>query len=231
VIINKNIAFLPLSVTPTSLNGILGLSNNFYLYGATTIGGIDQSLINSIEFSVRDIGNPRIIDSGTNRNSDPLNTFTFMCNAFATSTETGGGSAVYISSLLHGFSGTQANTKNNALNRSINLEGENYSFLTCSVLNTMLNTGKVTNVFARISLDQPPGYVCFNFLSNPKIFDIVPLDILEQLTFSVYNYNNTLYEFNDLDFSFVLKITESVDFTHQFNISSRRGITDTTSVK
>jgi hypothetical protein len=230
VIINKTSAFLPLPVIPTSLNGILGLSNNFYLYGASTVGGIDQSLLNSIEFSVRDIGNPQIIDSNTHRNSDPLNTFTFMCNTYATSTEIGGGSAVYISSLLHGFSGTQANTKNNALNRSINLEGENYSFLTCSVLNTMLNTGKVTNVFARISLDQPPGYMCFNFLSNPKIFDIVPLDNLEQLTFSIYNYNNTLYEFNDLDFSFVLKITESVDYTHQFNISSRRGITDTTSV-
>jgi len=230
VIINKETAFLPLSVIPTSLNGILGLSNNFYLYGASTVGGIDQSLLNSIEFTVRDIGNPRVIDSGTLRNSDPLNTFTFMCNAFATLTETGGGSSLYISSLLHGFSGTQANTKNNSLNRSINLQGENYSFLTCSVLNTMLNTGKVNNVFARISLDQPPGYVCFNFLSNPKVFDIVPLDILEQLTFSVYNYDNTLYEFNDLDWAFVLKITESVDYTHQFNISSRRGITDTTSV-
>lgn len=227
VIINKTSPFYPLVSIPTSINCILGLSNKFYLYGATTIGGIDQSLLNSIEFNVRDIGNPRIIDSGTLRNSDPVNTFTFMCNVFATSTETGGGSAVYISSLLHGFNGTQSNTKNNMLNRSINLQGENYSFLTCSVLNTMLNTGTVTNIFARISLDQPPGYVCFSFLSNPKVFDIVPLDILEQLTFSVYNYNNTLYEFNDLDYSFVLKITESVDFNHQFNISSRRGITDT----
>jgi hypothetical protein len=230
VIINKTQPFFPLVSIPSTINCILGLSSKFYLYGATSIGGIDQSLINSIEFTVRDIGNPNIIDSGTLRNSDPLNTFTFMCNTFATSTTTGGGSSVYISSLLHGFNGTQSNTKNNTLNRSINLEGENYSFLTCSVLNTMLNTGKVTNVFARISLDQPPGYVCFNFLSNPKVFDIVPLDILEQLTFSVYNYDNTLYEFNDLDWSFVLKITESVDYTHQFNISSRRGITDTTSV-
>jgi len=226
IVINKTQPFFPLVSIPSTINCILGLSNKFYLYGATSIGGIDQSLINSIEFTVRDIG---IIDPSTHTNSDPLNTFTFMCNAFAISTEIGGGSSVYISSLLHGFNGTQSNTKNNSLNRSINLEGENYSFLTCSVLNTMLNTGKVSNVFARISLDQPPGYVCFNFLSNPKIFDIVPLDILEQLTFSVYNYNNTLFELNDLDWSFVLKITESVDYTHQFNISSRRGITDTTS--
>ena len=230
VVINKTQPFFPLVSIPSTINCILGLSSNFYLYGATSIGGIDQSLLNSIEFTIRDIGNPKIIDSSTHRNLDPLNTFTFMCNTFATSTNIGGGSSVYISSLLHGFNGTQSNTKNNTLNRSINLEGENYSFLTCSVLNTMLNTGKVTNIFARISLDQPPGYVCFNFLSNPKVFDIIPLDTLEQLTFSIYNYNNTLYEFNDLDYSLVLKITESVDYTHQFNISSRRGITDTTSI-
>lgn len=231
VMINKTNPFYPLTSIPTVINAILGLSNNFYLYGVSSIGGIDQSLLNSIEFNVRDIGNPGVIDSITQKNSDPLNTFTFMCGIFATSTTIGGGSNVYISSLLHGFNGTQSNTKNNMLNRSINLEGENYSFLSCPVLNTMLNTGKVTNVFARISLDQPPGYVCFNFLSNPKVFDIVPLDILEQLTFSVYNYNNTLFEFNDLDWAFCLKITESIDYTHQFNISSRRGITDTTPVK
>lgn len=230
VIINRSSPFYPLSIIPISINGILGLSNKFYLYGVNTIGGIDKSLLNSIEFNVRDIGNPQVVDQMTQTYSDPMNTFTFMCGVFATSTETGGGSAVYISSLIHGFSGIQSNTKNNTLNRSINLEGENYSFLTCPVLNTMLNTGTVTNVFARISLDQPPGYVCFNYLSNPKIFDIIPLDILEQLTFSVYNYNNTLYEFNDLDWSFCLKITESVDYTNLFNISSRRGITDSTSV-
>lgn len=216
-IINRNTAFKLLNTIPTNLSGIMGLSNSFYIYGCPTIGGIDQSIINSINYTVRDIYD--------------INTFTFMSTGFATSISVAGGSKIYISSLLHGYSGTQANTKNNELNRSINLEGENYCFLTCSDLNTMLNTGTVKNVFARISLDQPPGYVCYSFLSNPKIFDIVPLDILEILTFSVKNYDGTNYEFNDLDYSFTLKITESVDYTNLFNISSRRGITDTTSVK
>lgn len=216
-IMDINVAFTDLSIIPTDLNGIMGLSNSFYLYGATNVGGINESILNYIKYSVRDIYD--------------INTFTFMSTGFAVSLETGGGSNLYISSLLHGYSGSQSNTKNNVLNRSINLEGENYSFLTCPTLNTVLDTGNVKNVFARISLDQPPGYICYSFLSNPKIFDVITLDRLETLSFSIYNYNNTLYEFNDLDYSMTLKITESVDYTTLFNMSSRRGIIDTTNIR
>lgn len=214
IIINKSNAFNSLTYIPSSLEGYIGLNQNFYLYGANTIGDIDKSFINSIPFQVREI-----IDSTS---------FTFMCKGFATKIENGGGNTLYISSLIHGFDGIQSNTKNNSLNRSINLEGENYCFLTCPTLNTMLSTGKVNNIFARISLNQPPGYVCFTFLSNPKVFDIVPLNLLEELSFSVYNYDNTLYNFHDLDFSFTLRITESVDYTDLFNLSSKRGISDIT---
>lgn len=200
--------------TSGSISGILGLSNDFFLYNVNTIGGIDSTVINNNLFSVREI-----IDE---------NTFTFMIpNTYATSNEVDGGSNVYISSLKHGFSGIQTNTKNNNLNRSINLEGENYTFLTCPTLNTLLNTGSVDNVFARISLNKSPGNICFDFLSNPKIFNKTPLNKLSELEFSVVNYNNSLYEFFDLDFSFTLEITEVIDETDAFNISSRRGIIDT----
>lgn len=199
-------------VEPGSINGIIGLSSDFYLYGVETVGGINSTLLNSISFTVRSV-----LDSDN---------FTFMCNEFATSSTVGGGSIIYISSLLHGFSGAQTNTKNNILNRSINLEGENYAFITCPQLDTMVNTGNVRNVFARISLDQPPGYVCFKYLSNPKTFYTLPLNSLENLQFSVVNYNTSLYEFSDLDWAFCLEITEVIDTNDQFNISSRRGITD-----
>jgi hypothetical protein len=145
---------------------------------------------------------------------------------YATFTESGGGTNVYISSNYHGFNGVQQNTKNSLLNRSINLEGENYSFLTCPQLATMMNTGTVKDIFARITLDQSPGYVCFNFLSNPKNFDTVPLEKLTELEFGVVNYDSTLYEFNDLDFSMTLEITEVIDGTDAFNVSSKRGIVD-----
>ena len=217
-IIRKPTSFTELTV-PTNVSGILGLSHEFYLYGMNDLGGISKEILNGVKYTVRDI-----IDE---------NTFTFMLSSsFATSTakcELKGDHQcdVYISSLLHGFNGIQNNTKQGVLNRCINLQGEDYCFLTCPQLDTMLNTGSVKNIFARISLDQPPGYVCFKFLSNPKHFNTVPLDKLTELDFSITNYDGSLYEFNDLDFSFTLEITEVSDATKSFNVSSRRGITDT----
>lgn len=203
-----------INISAPGTTGIIGLSNEFILYSVNDTGGIPSTILNSYPYTVRDI-----IDT---------NTFTFMIpNVFATSTEKGGGNNVYISSLYHGYSGIQTNTKNNILNRSINLEGENYSFITCPQLNTMRNTGNVKNIFARIILDQAPGYVCFNYLSNPKVFDTVPLTELSELELSVVNYDNTLYEFSDINYSFTLEIIEIIDTTDLFNHSSRRGIIDT----
>jgi hypothetical protein len=193
-------------------SGILGLSNNFYLYGAEPFGGLQSDNINNVKYQVLDV-----IDE---------NTFIFNVNSFPTAFERGSGSNVYISSLKHGFSAIQKNTKNSLLNRSINLEGENYAFLCSPQLATMMNTGSVRNIFARITLDQSPGNMVFSYLSNPKEFDTVPQDKLSELEFSVVNYDSSLYSFNDLDFSFVLEITEVIDTTDNFNFSSRRGTTN-----
>lgn len=193
--------------------GILGLSQDFTLYGCEEIDDIKREELNDVKFKVRHIPDK--------------NTFLFVSNSVASSGGEGGGSSIYINSFIHGFNGEQDNTKNNLLNRSINLEGENYSFLCCPQLATMMNTGDVKNIFARILLDESPGHMVFSFLSNPKTFDTVPLDKLNELEFSVVNYDNTLYEFNDLDYSFVLEITEVIDTTDSFNISSKRGIVDT----
>lgn len=200
---------------PILVSGTIGLDANFYLYGVASdtldIGGIRVSDINSSQFSVREVLT--------------VDRFTFVVSdSFATKIDTGGGTSVFISSLLHGFTGVQTNTKNSSLNRSINLQGENYAFLTCPQLDTMKNTGTVTDIFARFSLDQPPGYVCFNFLSQPKVWNDTPLNSLSELEFQVVNWDSTLYEFNDMDFSFSLEITEIVDTTPMFNQSSRRGI-------
>jgi|688.fasta_scaffold128649_1 hypothetical protein len=203
------------TITPSPIiRGIIGLDNDFYLYDVEDVGGISKTMLNNIRFSIRDI-----IDE---------NLFTFIApNVYAITSETGGGSNIYITSLKHGFNGIQTNTKNGILSRSINLQGEDYCFISCPQLDTMINTGGVKNIFSRISLDQPPGYVCFKYLSNPKHFNTMPLDKLSDLDFSVVNYNSSLYDFNDLDFSFTLQITEVSDATKAFNVSSKRGVTDT----
>jgi hypothetical protein len=89
-----------------------------------------------------------------------------------------------------------------------------------------MNTGNVKDIFARITLDQSPGNMVFAYLSNPKTFDTVPLDKLNELDFKILNYNGSFYDFNDLDYSFTLEITEVKDITDAFNFSSRRGVTN-----
>lgn len=189
--------------------GVLGMSNDFNLYGVSEVGGLPPSVLNS-KHTVREV-----LDE---------NSFTiYIPNVFATKSDSGGGS-VFISSLRHGFNGVQNNTKNGVLYRSINLEGENYCFLTCPTLGTIMNTGKVQNIFARISLTESPGAMIFNqYNSNPKIFEESLLPELNELHFSVVNYNNTLYDFNDLDYSFTLEITEIVEQLPETNVSARTG--------
>lgn len=196
------------SLLSNATTGILGLSDSFYLYNVDNIGNISANDINNKLLNLKNI-----ID---------VNTFTFTIpGVFSDININGGGSNVYINSLKHGFNGIQDNTKNTILNRSINLEGENYSFLCSPQLSTMMNTGQVQDVFARITLDQSPGAVVFSYLSNPKDFDPNLLPQLDQLEFFVRNYDNTLYEFNDLDFSFTLEITEVLDTSDNFNTNSR----------
>jgi hypothetical protein len=204
------ISFEPTLLT-NGTSGIIGLTHDFFLYGTNSVGGIPDHILYDRKYTVKDILDPH--------------TFTFQCNGFSTSTEKLETQNIYISSLFHGFSGIQDNTKNNSLNRSINLEGENYVFLCCPQLATMMNTGNVKNIFARITLDQSPGSMVFAYLSNPKEFLDAPLDKLDELEFSIVNYDGTLYEFNDLDYSFVLEITEVIDKTDVFNFSSKRGMT------
>jgi hypothetical protein len=201
----------PTTLTTAGTFGIIGMTHDFYIYGASSFAGITSTGINNKLHTVREIFD--------------IHNFSFTCEDFSNAQTKGGGNNLFISSLYHGFAGVQENTKNSLLNRSINLEGENYAFLCCPQLATMMNTGNVRNVFARITLDQSPGSMVFSFLSNPKTFDTVPLNQLSELEFSVVNWDDTRYEFNDLDYSFSLEITEEIDITDGFNLSSRRGTT------
>lgn len=199
-------------IVSAGTSGIIGMNHDFFLYNVKSVGGIPSERINGVLYTVRSI--------------EDINNFTFACDAYATEATKGGGTTIFISSLQHGFYGTQENTRNSLLHRSISLEGENYAFLCCPQLATMMNTGSVKNVFARITLDQSPGSMVFSFLSNPKTFDTTPLGELNDLEFSVVNYDNTLYEFNDVDYSFVLEITEVRDVVDTFNVSSKRGVSN-----
>jgi hypothetical protein len=196
----------------TISGALLQISNQFKLYNCPSIDSIDSTKLNNIPFEVYDI-----IDE---------NTFYFhVYNSYASTTKTFG-SDIYISSFNDGIKGIQTNTKNDIVQRHINLEGANYAFLCCPQLATVINTKNSPNIFAKIILDQSPGAMVFNFLSNPKTFENIPLESLNKLSLSVLNYDGSKYIFNDLDYSFTLEITEIIDTTDNFNISSKRGTND-----
>ena len=204
----------PVPLTVSGTYGEIGISTQFQMYRVSSTGGFAQEVLNNNRFYIRDV-----IDEDN---------FSFIAlNYYSSFKENGGGTGIFINSFRHGFNGIQTNTKNGIIDRSISLEGENYSFLTCPQLGTMKNTGDVKDIFARITLDQSPGMMVFNFLSNPKQFDETPLNKLEELEFSMVNFDNSFYEFNDLDYSFVLEVIEIIDSDYSFNISSKRGINDT----
>lgn len=184
---------LPFTLTSNGSYGIVGLNDDFYIYGATSVGGISPSNLNSTIYKVREI----IDDSH----------FTFEANEFATFSETGGGNNIHVSSLNHGYNGVQTNEKNNKVFRSINLQGENYAFLCCDQLKGFENTNNVSNIFAKIILDQSPNYMVFNFINKEIVFDQGVLTNLQDFIFQVKNYDGTLYDFKDLDYSFTLDIT------------------------
>lgn len=200
-------------------SGIIGMSNDFYLYECDSFAGIDaNTYINNKKLTTYKIF-PAEPTNGKNM-------FLFKINgAFATESIRGGGVNVFISSLKHGFNVKQDNTENDILHRSISLEGEQYVFLTCPTLNTIVSTGNIKDIFARISLTDNPGSVIFDaYLSNPKIFDDGSLPNLSDLEFSVKLFDGTLYDFTDLNYSFTLEIVEMVDYIENTNISSRRGV-------
>lgn len=190
-------------------------NNDFYLYNVKTEmlvkNPITQETINNKLLSAYKLLTP--------------DKFIFRLEQFfSNSVEIFGGDIVYISGALHGFKGTQSNKLLTQVNRKIALDGENYVFLKCPQLATMLNTGKVDDIFARVVLDQYPGSMVFSFLSNPKVFNDAPLNQLDRLDFSIVEHDNKLYNFNDLDYSFVLEITEVQDTIENTNFSSRRGV-------
>ena len=195
-------------------NGYIESNNDFYVYNVSDVGGVDNSVINNVKHTIREI-----LDE---------NRFLFYVNGFSDSEQYGGGSETYISSLIHGFSGEQSNLRVNQVQRAITLEGENYVFICCPQLDTLLNTTDVTNIFARVSLENRPGSVAFsnvnNYISYPKEFIEAPLPKLEDIEIAVRKWNGDFYNINNLDWSMVLLVSEELVMDQTFNFSSKSGL-------
>ena len=194
--------------------GYIDSNNEFYLYNSTDLGGIDSTVINNNLHNIREI-----LDE---------NRFLFYVNDFSQEQIFGGGKETYINSLVHGFSGIQSNLRVNQVQRAISLEGENYVFVCCPQLDTLLNTTDVPNVFARVSVDNRPNSIVFsnvnNYISYPKEFIEAPLQKLEDIEISIRKSNGDIYNINNLDWSMVLLVTEELIMDQTFNFSSKSGL-------
>ena len=182
-------------------SGIIGNSSSFRLYNCLDVGSVPASSINDQLFTIHAI-------------EDADNFLFQILNMNTTDLISGGGNFISISSELHGFSGVQTNTdSDNNLIRPVTLSGESYVFLCLKDLGCIVNTGPVKDIFAKILLNQPPGAILFNtFVQTPgKIFDEKLLDSMTYLDIKSTTHKNAPFEFNSVDFSFTLEITEIID--------------------
>ena len=102
------------------------------------------------------------------------------------------------------------------------LSGQRYIFMVNELLTTVDNNSNVRNAFAKLLLPTRAGSYSFNsFITSPKIF-INPIAKLSKLEFKFVDYYNNLYQFNGIDHSFSLIITEKLDDKQLKLISSRR---------
>lgn len=198
--------------------GFIGYDDGLYLYNLQSpvgnIGNIDLNNINNTLVRVS-----QVIDKDNFVISTP-NVYTKLDNL--------GGNEVRITSYRHGFFGTQNNkTTETMLNRPISLQGFDYIYMCSPQLEgTVDNNANIKDAFAIILLNQPPGSVIFNsFIDNPKIYYESPLPVLEKLQFIIRNPTGSLFDFNNIDYSFTLEIIEVIDTFENSNISSQRGET------
>jgi hypothetical protein len=115
--------------------------------------------------------------------------------------------------------------------RNIRLITEEYIFMCIKGMQTLEDTMKNVDTFAKILLDVPGGSFAFNtFETNAMIYANVPLTKLSELEISFYRSNRQLYNFNGLDHTLSFEIIEHADYLVSSNFSSIRGVGDSTSV-
>lgn len=183
-------------ISTPGTSGYIGATPFLYLYGVETFDNYDNDVIKWKKLTIRDY-----VDETTIR-------FTVE-NVYMTEEKEFGGLEVKISSNIHGFRGRQTNEIDGS---AINLVGENYAYLISPQIGNAETNGEVRgDVLAKIKLNANPGEVVFDsFVTAPTIFD-PPLNELSEIQLKIVTYDGTLFDFNKLDYSISLSITQIID--------------------
>jgi hypothetical protein len=112
-------------------------------------------------------------------------------------------------------------------NNALNLKGYSYILMVCDQIQTMVNIGKIKNVFAKITLNNSNNNqkytVLFDtFVQMTQIY-YNPIPNIAELDFSFYTPDGYLYDFNGEDHSFVLQLISIDETPSETNISARTG--------
>lgn len=90
---------------------------------------------------------------------------------------------------------------------SLELSGDNYIIMTCTQLGTIQIHGtNIDNAFGMIMLTGIPGKMLFNTIANIPHNYSVPIPMLYRLDFQFLDPYGNLFDFNNVDHSYVIKI-------------------------
>jgi len=110
-------------------------------------------------------------------------------------------------------------------NNLLNFKGESYVILTCPLIKNSLNSRiNIPNSFVKILLKGTEGDIIYDKFTvlEYQFDDIIPL--LEELHFTFYSANGTLYDFNGREHSFTLEFIEDITRPVGTRISTRTGV-------
>ncbi len=97
-------------------------------------------------------------------------------------------------------------------NYSIDLAGDNYIYLVCDQLGTINSQDAVVkNILGKILLSGLPGKILYNTYSPITLYYPNPIPELYTLDFKFITVDGSLFDFNNIDHSFTLKIVTTND--------------------
>lgn len=116
--------------------------------------------------------------------------------------------------------------KKKKINKLLDLSGDDYILLKSAQLSSFdkNSSNKLNDIFSKILLTGLPGTFLYNtFKTVPKIFNENELPELNEIGFTFYRPDGSLFEFLDRDHSFTLEITTLIEKFGNMNYSSKVG--------
>ena len=121
------------------------------------------------------------------------------------------------------------NNNNEVLLRTIQLEDQNYIYMSCdapnvetNIINQMITFSKIKNVFSKIQIHHDTNIInniVYNtFTCNPSYMHN-PIPELKELYFKFYDKYGNLLEYSDFEHSFTLEITTIGEIPEGTNLS------------